>query len=384
MNDRWPGPASRLLVAIACGGTGGHVFPGLAVGLELAARGSQVLLLVSEKQVDQQALGAAGGLEAIPLPAVGLTARRPGAFALGLWRSWRRVRELFRQRPPAAVLSMGGFTSAAPLLAGRACGARTFLHESNAIPGRANRWLARWVDAAFVAFPIAAQRLRCRQVIVTGTPVRLQFQPTDPAACRTALGLEPERPTLLIMGGSQGAHRINQLIIEALPVLLEAQPRLQFIHLTGQADFECVRAAYAARGARAAVHAFLAQIHLALGAATVAVSRAGGSSLAELAAMQVPAVLIPYPHAADNHQLANARILADAGAAVLLEQAQATGPTLAAQLLALLQQPLRCAALSQQLARWHSPNAAAQIAQAVLASVLTETEPHCSTLCPIH
>lgn len=354
------------IVAIACGGTGGHLFPGVAVGLELLARGSQVILLVSEKQVDQQGLGRTPQLRAVALPAVGLSGLRLPQFLVGLWRSWRRVRLLFRQQPPRAVLSTGGFTGAAPLLAGKACAARTFLHESNAIAGRANRWLARWIDGAFVAFPSAAAGLRCQRIWTMGTPVRPQFKPADPLACRRALGLDPHRPTLVIMGGSQGAHRINELVVEALPALVAAEPQLQFVHLTGPADADWVRAAYVQRGAPALVRAFLAEMELALGAATVAVSRAGGSSLAELAAMQVPAVLIPYPHAADNHQLVNARTLAEAGAAVVLEQAGATGAGLAAQVLALIQQPLARETMRQRLAHWHRPDAAAQIAEAIL------------------
>lgn len=372
------------LVAIACGGTGGHVFPGLAVALELVARGSQVLLLVSEKAVDQQALGRTPQLRSVALPAVGLSGLGLPRFAVGLWRSWRKVHQLFRQHRPQAVLSMGGFTGAAPVLAGKARGARTFLHESNAIPGKANRWLGRWADAAFVAFPSAAAGLRCRCVCTTGTPVRPGFRPTDPAGCRIALGLDPDRPTLLVMGGSQGAHRINELVVEGLAALARGESRLQVVHLTGPADAEWVRAAYAQQGTPAVVRPFLAEMELALGAATAAVSRAGGSSLAELAAMQVPAVLIPYPHAADNHQLVNARILAQAGAAVLLEQAGATGQRLATEILALIQQPSLRAAMRQQLAQWHRPDAANRIAEALLAGTSpAQAQPEPLTACTV-
>jgi UDP-N-acetylglucosamine--N-acetylmuramyl-(pentapeptide) pyrophosphoryl-undecaprenol N-acetylglucosamine transferase len=362
---------SRPLVAIACGGTGGHTFPGLAVGSELAARGCDVLLLVSQKEVDHEAVKSALDMQIVALPAVGLTRRRLVAFALGFWKSYLAARRLFRQRVPQAVLSMGGFTSAPPVLSGKAAGAVTFLHESNTIPGKANRWLAHYVDQAFVGFPSTASRLHCRRVVTTGTPVRAQFLPADPAGCRTALGLDPGRPLLLVMGGSQGARGVNQLVLGAVPGLLQAAPDLQFLHLTGPGEFGLVKATYEQCGCRALVRAFLTEMELAMGAATVAVSRAGASSLAELAAMRLPAILVPYPHAADNHQLVNAHALVDAGAALLLEQKDATGEKLASQILKLVQDDVARSAMSHELARWHSPRAAAQIAEKILARVST-------------
>ena len=358
---------SKPLAAIACGGTGGHIFPGLAVGEELLARGAAVILMVSQKEVDQQAVQSAAGMEVVALPAVGLTRRHIARFAVGFGRSVLAARRLFRQHPPQAVLSMGGFTSAPPVLAGKALGAVTFLHESNTIPGRANRWLARFVDQAFVGFPSTAARLRHRNVVSTGTPVRPQFRPADAASCRLALGLDPGRPVLLVMGGSQGARGVNELVLRALPGLVPAVPELQYVHLTGPADGERVQAGYAAHHARAVVRVFLTEMELAMGAATVAVTRAGASSLAELAAMRLPPILVPYPYAADNHQAVNARALADAGAALLLEQRDATGEKLASMVLRLVLDPGAHSAMSQELARWHSPQAARQIAEKILA-----------------
>src|SRR5665213_2786686 len=192
-------------VAIACGGTGGHLFPGVAVGEQLRARGCDVTLMISPKDVDQQAIKSIFGMEIVTLPAVGLVGIRFAGFCWGFLKSFRVSRVHFRRRRPKCVLAMGGFTSAPPVLAGRRSGAKTFLHESNSIPGRANRWLARWVDGAFVYFPSVAGKLAARRVEVVGMPVRPQFVETiTPAAARTAMGLDPEAPTLLVMGGSQG------------------------------------------------------------------------------------------------------------------------------------------------------------------------------------
>ena len=169
-------PAStKLFVAIACGGTGGHLFPGLAVAEQLRQRGCDVALLISPKEVDQQAVKNLPGIETFTLPAVGLQNRNYFAFANSFWNSFRASRKYFNQRNPAAVLAMGGFTSAPPVLAARKFGTKTFLHDSNTIPGKANRFLARFVDEAFIGFPEAASRLRAEKISVTGTPVRPQF-----------------------------------------------------------------------------------------------------------------------------------------------------------------------------------------------------------------
>ena len=139
----------KPLIALACGGTGGHLFPGLAIGEELLRRGCDVLLLISPKEVDQQGVKSAIGMQVATLPAVALSRSRPLDFCAGFGKAFLAARKLFRPRPPQAVLAMGGFMSAPPILAGKTCGAATFLHESNTIPGKANRWLTRIVDQVF-------------------------------------------------------------------------------------------------------------------------------------------------------------------------------------------------------------------------------------------
>ncbi len=354
------------LVAIACGGTGGHLFPGLAVAEVLARNGCDVSLLVSPKEVDQQALQGTAGVDILTLPAVGLVDGQIGPFVRGFWRSYRVAKQSFKARPPQAVLAMGGFTSAPPILAANGLGAATFFHEANSIPGRANRWLAPFVDAAFIGFPSAARRLHCQTVKTTGTPVRRQFHSMNPGSCRADLGLDAERPVLLVMGGSQGARAVNHLVCQSLPLVSTQWPDLQFLHLTGPADFEKVCDAYAERELKAVVRPFLAEMELALGAATVAISRAGASSLAELAAMRVPVVLIPYPGAADNHQFYNAWAFVESGAARMLEQEKASPELLAEMLKGLIEKPDLRAEMKEALAHWHQADAAGQIAAQIL------------------
>ena len=359
-------PPTSPRIAIACGGTGGHLFPGLAVAEQLARRGCAVTLLVSPKEVDQQAVKLATGMEILTLPAIGLTGGRRLAFFRGFGQSYCASRRAFKARPPRAALAMGGFTSAAPLLAAKRLGAQIFLHESNTIPGRANRWLSWVVTRAFVGFPEAAARLHTRRVTVTGTPVRPQFLPRDSASCRAALGLDPARPTVLVMGGSQGASGINELVAQALPALARLRPQWQWFHLTGFADVDKVKAAYAALQLKAVAHPFFAEMEMAMGAATAAISRAGASSLAELAALRLPAVLIPYPHALDNHQFCNANAFAQTGAARLLEQSGATVEALGRMLVELVEDTGVREEMRRALAQWHAPRAAEEIAEAML------------------
>lgn len=360
-----PKPAEQF-VAIACGGTGGHLFPGMAVGEKLLERGCDVLLLVSNKEVDQLSSRGATGMEVISLPAVPLLKGNFPVFVKTFWQSLLQTRRLFRKRKPAAVLAMGGFTSAAPIFAGRLAGARTAIHESNSVAGRANRLLAPWVNHVFIGFASAAHQLGNRSVQFTGTPVRSQFEPLDPTPCRMALGLEPESPVLLITGGSQGASAINKAVLEAVPTLLKNIPDLQFLHITGTANFEPISAAYKQLTNRVKIFPFLREMEMALGAASVAVSRAGASSLAEIAAMQLPSILIPYPTAADDHQYHNARALAQPGAARMMVQSQLRADQLAAAVTELITDGFVAQQMKDELRKWHYPGAADQIIKTLL------------------
>jgi UDP-N-acetylglucosamine--N-acetylmuramyl-(pentapeptide) pyrophosphoryl-undecaprenol N-acetylglucosamine transferase len=364
-------PAQKPLVAIACGGTGGHLFPGLAVAGELQRRGCDVALLISPKDVDQQAVKTATGVTIHTLPAIGLQGKNYLPFLASFGKSLFVAWKIFHRRRPDAVLAMGGFTSAPPVFAGKDLGAKTFLHESNTIPGKSNRFLSRFVDAAFVGFPEAAARLKTKKTSVTGTPVRPQFSQSairNPQSA-IALGLDPNLPTVLVVGGSQGARGLNDLVLSALPLL--AQKNWQWLHLTGAADFEKVQTAYAKFGLKAVVKPFLAEMDLALGAATACVSRAGASSLAEMAAMRLPSVLVPLPTAAENHQFFNAAAFEKTGAAKLLDQKNSPPEKVAAVISELVENEATRSQIQTALAQWHAPNAAAEIAENILTAIQT-------------
>jgi UDP-N-acetylglucosamine--N-acetylmuramyl-(pentapeptide) pyrophosphoryl-undecaprenol N-acetylglucosamine transferase len=367
-------------IAIACGGTGGHLFPGLAVAEKLLERDCHVTLMISPKDVDQQAVKNVSGMDLVTLPAVGLQRGAEFAFVRGLSQSWKTARDSFKTSRPNAVVAMGGFTGAAPILVAKTCGARTFLHESNTIPGRANRWLSRVVNRAFVGFPSAVSRLKNSRVTVTGTPVRPGFEPKDFRQCRIELGLDPTRPVVLVVGGSQGATGINRLVLEAVPLFAKSAPHLQWIHLAGPNDAAKMKEAYDSLHLTAIVHSFFSQMDLALGAATVAVSRAGASSLAELAAMRVPSILVPYPVATDDHQRHNALAFVETGAARLLEQKHSRPEILLQTIMDIVDNRAVREQMQQALSLWQKPNAAGEIAESILNDIGANIRPIASPL----
>jgi UDP-N-acetylglucosamine--N-acetylmuramyl-(pentapeptide) pyrophosphoryl-undecaprenol N-acetylglucosamine transferase len=314
---------------IACGGTGGHLFPGIAVAEVLHQRGHEVMLFVSEKEIDTLALSTRSQFRFEKLPVVGLPSLYSPAifgFIRRFSESLSRCRSIYEKFKPQAVLGMGGFTSTAPILAGRLRGASTFIHESNAIPGRANRMTARMVRAVLLGFKECAAFFPKTCTEVTGTPIRIELQRLDRNVARQSLGLRDDLPTLLVMGGSQGASGINQAMIKSL-ASLRGSP-LQVIHLSGARDERLVADNYRRENIPAFVAAFHHRMEEVYSAGDLAVARAGAASLAELAHFAMPVVLIPFPYAADDHQTRNAEIFVRAGAAVLLKESEIQGDIL--------------------------------------------------------
>ncbi|MGI8602896.1 MAG: undecaprenyldiphospho-muramoylpentapeptide beta-N-acetylglucosaminyltransferase [Verrucomicrobiales bacterium] len=312
-----------LRVVIACGGTGGHLFPGIAVAEALTGRGHEPLLLISEKEIDSVAARDHPALRFEKVPAVGMPpwlSPRLVPFVVKFWKTFRRTRRVLREFRADAVLGMGGFTSLPPVLSGRLMGAKTFIHESNAIPGKANRLTARFCDVVLLGMPACSRHFAARQCRVVGTPLRAALRRVVPTADAYAcFGLDPAKQTVLIMGGSQGARAINRAVIEALPRL--DPERVQLIHLTGPDDEVVVRDAVRQARLQAFIAPFSARLDRAYTIADMCVARCGGSSLAEIAHFGVPAILIPYSYAADDHQTRNAEAFAANGAAIMVPEA---------------------------------------------------------------
>jgi UDP-N-acetylglucosamine--N-acetylmuramyl-(pentapeptide) pyrophosphoryl-undecaprenol N-acetylglucosamine transferase len=356
--------------AIAAGGTGGHLFPGLAVGEALLARGHEVMLIVSEKEIDAVATQGRSEFRIERVPGVGLQWKSPAAllkFALKFRAGLQQCHALFAGFTPSAVLGMGGFTSLAPILAGRKRGVPRFVHESNAIPGKANKINARFCTAVLLGFEDCAPHFGKSKCIVTGTPIRQTLaQRTEKTKALSVFGLAADRKTLLVMGGSQGAHGLNMALAKALAALKEHP--VQIIHLTGSADEQTMREAYGQAGIPAFVSAFWHRMGEAYSAADFAIARSGAASLTELSHFALPSILIPYPHAAEDHQTLNAKIFERAGAAVLLSEPNATGDSLARKIRWFLEDPARLADLSARCAKLAPQQAAERVADVILQS----------------
>lgn len=355
--------------AIAAGGTGGHLFPGLAVAEILHARGHEVMLLTSEKQIDAVATEGRSEFRIERLPGMGL----PRGFSLSTFRFFFRFlagilhcRKLFSEFQPRVVLGMGGFTSTAPIFAGKLKGIPAFVHESNVIPGKANRLNGRVAGGLLVGFKECEEHAGGLKCQLTGTPVRRTLCGEHPsqADARTKFGLKRDVATVLVMGGSQGATGINMAVMEAAAHL--GPDAVQFIHITGQADEAMVRSFYKTAGISAWTGAFHHEMQDAYCAADLSVARSGAASLTELAFFGLPAILIPYPYAAEDHQTYNARVFSGAGAGVLLPEVEATSSRLADEIQKILGTPGLRDAMSSASRRLSSCDAAERVAQVLI------------------
>lgn len=351
---------------IACGGTGGHLYPGIAVAEVLKAGGHQVLLLISEKKIDALAASGHPDLTFTTLPALAMP--RPWSpkmigFLRTLWSSYRACRRLIKKHQITTVLGMGGFTSFAPLYAGKKEGCRTFIHESNAIPGKANKLNARYASTVLVGLDACRAHFpKHPDVRTVGTPVRSNMtQPPDQDP-HAFFKLDPKLKTLLIMGGSQGARGVNRVVGTALPAF--ERMGIQLLHITGPTDYEEARDVYAKYPLLPQhVAAFCHRMDLAYRVADLAIARAGASSLAELTLFGVPSLLIPYPHAAEDHQTRNAEIFASSGASRLLPETTLNDQILAREVESILLHPDTAAKMQAAAKKAATPDAAATIAR---------------------
>lgn len=359
-------------LVIACGGTGGHLFPGIAVAESWRKRGGEVILLISEKQIDTLATEGYEHLRFERLSSIampGLVSVKMPGFLVGFLKGYLRCRKLIREFGADAVLGMGGFTSTGPLMAGRFRKLPTFVHESNAIPGRANRLNANFADAVLVGFDVAADRFHAGSKVETvGTPLRpkVAAKPSREDAIEF-FGLDPHKKTIMVMGGSQGARRLNQLVAASVPAVEEAG--LQLLHLSGPTDFDEVKPAYDANPKAGVVKDFCSEVQFAYAAADLAVCRSGASCLTELAFYETPSVLIPYPFAADNHQTANAEIFSKPGAAELWEQGTLSEDSFSRDLIALAKDDERLSQMKEKMAELAIPEASEKVCD-VVASAL--------------
>ncbi len=360
-----------LSILFAAGGSGGHLFPAIAVAEELSSRDLDLnlALVTSDKPIDQVVTRSVAW-EALMLPVVAPSTmkRAPWRFLRRNWQAWSEAGRIIDQRKPTAVVGCGGFASVPLLLAARSRRVPIVLLEQNAFPGRVTRWLGRAAQTICCTDRASHRHLPSRGVslVHTGNPVRREI---------AALAHRPPEEvaggrTLLVLGGSQGSHGLNQALIDIVTADAGTLRGWNIVHQTGETDREMVEQAYQTAGLQANVQAFLGDMTPHYRTAALAVTRAGGTTLAELACASVPSILVPYPHAADDHQRANAETFRAGGGSVVIEQQRPDfSNALRGELNLLLGDAERRNAMSRAVRQLAAPDAARAVADIILRAV---------------
>jgi UDP-N-acetylglucosamine--N-acetylmuramyl-(pentapeptide) pyrophosphoryl-undecaprenol N-acetylglucosamine transferase len=362
---------SSIRVIFAGGGTGGHVFPAVAMYEGLRER-------LGNDAVSALFVGARGGLDGRLLAGAGVPLKLlpgrgvrgasltnkllvPFDLARGIAAGIRAIRS-FR---PDVVVGTGGYASVSMVIAAIIAGTPRVLQEQNSVPGLVNRRLARFADLVLLAFTESRSAVPGgADAAVIGNPLRRLPLPDREEGARF-FGLEPARPTVLVFGGSRGAHKLNVAAVDAARALATGDG-VQFVLLTGQGDHDFVKDAMDGVEGGVAVRAYLEEMHHAYSAADIAVARAGASSVFELASFAVPSILVPYPHAADDHQRLNAQALEKVGAAVVVSDADLTGQRLTREIESLLKDAQRRTRMKAAMTEWFTKDAALAAADCII------------------
>lgn len=350
-----------IRLMIAGGGTGGHLFPGVAVAEEFVRRDqrAKVLFVGTGRPVEAEVLGPRG-LENRKITAAGLKGkgvlnklRSLAALPVGMFQSMGLIRD-FR---PDVVLGVGGYVSGPVGVAARLMGRTTAIHEQNSIPGLTNRMLGKLADLIFISFESSAAFFPAEKTHLTGNPIRREIASMG----GRSRSFQSEGFTLLVGGGSQGAHRVNGAALEAAQILAPKVSGFRVIHQTGAADLDSVRESYRRMGVDAEVQAFFGDMERVYQEADLAVLRAGALTIAEISAAGLPSIFVPLPTAADNHQEINARSLVDRGAADMILQRDLSGKLLADRILGLVEKPEALAVMSDNALKTALPRSAERI-----------------------
>jgi UDP-N-acetylglucosamine--N-acetylmuramyl-(pentapeptide) pyrophosphoryl-undecaprenol N-acetylglucosamine transferase len=361
-----------VTVLMAAGGTGGHIFPALALADEIRKRepGAKIIFCSTKRDIKNKS-AAENRYEKIILPAVGMPRKfSPKMIVFGckiLASIVKSFLEICRKKPDA-VIGFGGYVSVGPVIAARVLGVPVFLHEANLVFGRANRVLKRCASSVMINLPGDGPDFdNCIEV---GMPLREEFSgPVEMKRSREKLGLDSDLPLIAIAGGSQGAHRINEVVVQMAEKFPDRLRRYQFLHLTGKSDYSRVREQYEKVGLKVSVREFEPLMKDVIDSADIVVCRSGASTIAELCARGKPAILVPYPFAADGHQSVNARQMQRFGAAVVMEEDVLDEEALSAILNELLNDREKLKRMGLKAMELGRHNAAGKMAEVILCVV---------------
>ena len=354
----------RLL--ISGGGTGGHLFPAIAAAQELRRRlpDSEVLFLGTGRKIDTLGL-ASHGFVGASIESFGFKGMSLAGKCKSLWavpKSIYQAMSHIRRFRPDVVLGVGGYVTGPVLLAAKLYAIPTVIHEQNSVPGMANRLLGRLVTRICLSLPESENYFPAKKCVLTGNPVRHAIAHLAEERRRQTTTDVPSRPTLLVLGGSQGARALNQLVADAFcEAAKEELAAVRLIHQTGADDEAAIKKRYAEAGIEAEVAAFFTDMANIYSQADCCLSRAGATTLAELAVLGLPAILVPYPYAADNHQERNGNYYAQGGGAWMFRQDKLNSETLAGYILSLSLDAARLWAMAKAMRGLARPQAAEAI-----------------------
>jgi UDP-N-acetylglucosamine--N-acetylmuramyl-(pentapeptide) pyrophosphoryl-undecaprenol N-acetylglucosamine transferase len=358
-----------MRLIIAGGGTGGHLFPGIAVAEEFLARGAEneVLFVGTERGIEARLLPKLGYrlalISASGMKGMGTTRKLLSAGRL--LYGYAQSRKILKEFKPDLVLGVGGYASAPLVLAAKGMAIPRFIHEQNALPGITNKVLGRIANGIFISMPESASFFPKNSTMMTGNPIRKEILWSFHERVRSA----GNGFSILVFGGSAGAHRINTALIEALPHLERVRERLKIVHQTGEKDLAQVREGYESRGFRAEVKGFIDDMSAAYGAADLVVCRAGATTIAEVTACGKGCIFIPFPHAADDHQTKNAESLLKRDAGFMIPEEELTGERLAQQILSMMDHPERLAEVEKNARSLAQLDAAQAIVAAMVEKI---------------
>ena len=347
-------------IVIAGGGTGGHLFPGVAIAQEFLRRNpaANILFMGTDAGLESRVLPGLG-LALATLPVSGFTGKamvQKMKSLLTVPRALLSAAKCLRRHKADLVLGLGGYISFPGIAAAKALGIPAVIHEQNSVPGLSNRMLGAIADRIFISYEESRPFFNARKTMFSGMPVRMSQHAAAPEA-------DDGRLCVFICGGSQGAHAINEAMMKALPDLENVKRSIRFIHQTGAKDTAMVAQEYEKRGFVASVFAFINDMYGCYAQAHVVVSRAGASTLAELALCGKPSILIPYPHAAHNHQEHNARTFVGKGAALLLLAPELNGRLLGQTILGLNADRKKLVVMAAQANMLAQPDAAGRVVE---------------------
>ena len=324
-----------MKIFFACGGTGGHIFPAFSVAEELRARNPrlEIIYICGKKDIENAIFKLLRGERVVSIesaPFQGALSLLNPIFLLKLLSGFSKSYRLLRAEKPALVVGFGGHTSFPVVFAAKTIGVKTLIHEQNVVPGIANRWLAARVDGVALSFPDTRRYLtELTKARVTGNPIRSFIERDSREEALRFFDFDPEKTTLLVLGGSQGSESINQFCLEALKLLTESwRSKIQVLHLCGKMPTELAESVFRRLAIRGKAYSFFERMDLAYGVADLALGRAGATFLAELTAKRIPAILVPYPHGG-GHQRVNADVYGSRHEATVMEQKDLNAQALA-------------------------------------------------------